>query len=281
MKVELPDFVMQAVELTEVEAPFGEFGESPPGVDIVWAEDTGVAPPPARPPARRAKRSEGPATTSAGHATLIHRAVQLLPGPSWLGVRLRYGGPEPTPISADYAAGDDQLRAFILNETQFRWTLVALSIAFPDDVGKPLTKARVKVRLSDEGDPPSTIAFSLAPIRLGTPEDGTVGFSIEPKAFGISLIRIDKAPGKGTQSFLLAGEEKSNEAMWTFKATKGQPLEGSWPLAMTVRSPVGKTGKISVRFEAETTKRKGWRMRKQRIPLEPGDPDAVHVIKDF
>jgi hypothetical protein len=160
------------------------------------------------------------------------------------------------PTDQTYHPEDEDLQAFLRSNND-RWALAHMSLSFPLSRGPDIQNASIQVDLSDDGNPPSTIAVSILPTREGAPYEVTCGFMLSPKVDisgrgGITLGSIDsKTIRHGELLYLTGGPELSPSPQWQFQKTSTCRLEERpTRLVMIIRVPAGRVGFLGLGIEA-------------------------------
>lgn len=184
--------------------------------------------------------------------------------------RLRYGGPQVTPINEQYRPDDQDLQAFLrANAATTRFVLALMALDFPPSDGMRLADANVSVTLRDNGEPSETVAYSVSPLAAGSPYEVNRGYSISPNlkigSVGVGGQRESGTVDHGERTYVFGGGELTANPSWTFRPTETQKLEGSTRLSLVIRVPCGRTGTISVSVGAAIG---AGRFRKRRVPLQ-------------
>jgi hypothetical protein len=200
--------------------------------------------------------------------------------------RVRFGGPAVVGITKNYHPEDADLQAFIAGSSD-RWALVHLGVTF--DPGDPLlVGAKVKVHLSDDGNPQAVTAFSLLPLNTEDPYEETDSYSFGPNVtagpVGISLGSVGKSTTHhGADTFAFGGPENSADPAWVYTPTPAHRLVGSSRMVMVVHLPLERAGKITVDLEAEVEQHGSpWNLfKKERVPLPVGAPGDAHFEVPF
>jgi hypothetical protein len=200
--------------------------------------------------------------------------------PALLADRLRFAGPQVTPIDARYRADDQDLQAFIANTVDKRFVLAIMALDFPTYDGPELASANVKVALRDSAEPSEAIAWSLLPMAAGSPYELTRGYDVSPSlkigTVGVAAKGQTATVDHGQRTYLRGSGELTADPSWAFTPTATQKLEGSTRLSMVIQIPRQRTGTISVTLAATTGH---GRFRKRRIPLQGDTADAPREVQ--
>jgi hypothetical protein len=177
--------------------------------------------------------------------------------PRQLGVRLSLGDPLSVALTPDFAADDNELRAFVESEAaSARYWLVHLACTFSPADGELLESAwlTVTLRREDGGGIPRPIAWSMSPMRQERPVQRSRTLKIGAKAKVIEASADAGTTVTGGLVYLEALNLQEPTPSWEFRRTAADEITGSCRLALVVRGPreVGVDGTVELTATVRT-----------------------------
>ena len=177
--------------------------------------------------------------------------------PRELRARLSLGDPLSVALTPDFAADDDELRAFVEGEAaSARYWLVHLACTFTPADAERLESAwlTVTLRREDGGGNPRPIAWSMSPMRQERPVQRSRTLKIGAKAKVIEANVDVGATVTGGLIYLEALNLQESTPSWEFRRTGADEIAGSCRLALVVRGPreVGVDGTVELTATVRT-----------------------------
>jgi hypothetical protein len=174
--------------------------------------------------------------------------------------RLSIGVPNSFVITTDLVASDALLKGFLeSNGKEFVFYVTSLACTFQPGDDESFARAWLNLQLARTGqlaDKGQAIAWSMQPVRLE--ESFKTSTTVK---LGVDLKFVEVSPevitdGVQKEIMIQAFNEGQSDPYWQFTKTPHSPLEGSYRLALVVRTLAGSKTHGSIRVKADVLRRK-------------------------
>lgn len=152
--------------------------------------------------------------------------------------RLTLGQPVVIELTKKLLEKDPEAAASLQQHKDQVFHLVRLACTFHPAAGRRFTEAWLRVQCAPA---PETIAWSMLPQRDADIDESSMKVQL---GFDLKLLGIGLKPGveesrstKRVRPFIDARNLQQSDPQWQFKPTDARELEGSFPLALVLRSP--------------------------------------------
>ena len=169
--------------------------------------------------------------------------------------RISFAQPVVVPLRADQAQSDPRIAAwFAERATQWKFSLVNLTLSFAPAPDEPITLAVVEVSLTSAG-PTASFVLDMEPDKIAdTPDlkralEGGVTLDVSGNKLGFTLKHSSERPE--SELFLVAGGIGSARAGWELTETPGMKIGGKMVLNLIVQTPAGSpaTGRVATTLQ--------------------------------
>ena len=194
-----------------------------------------------------------------------------------LGERISIGGPEVAPVTAERAAGDDEvLQTLAQHAGNFQFQMVVLGCTFEPYDNERFDRAWVQIRLSADGAKPA-IAWSMFPAR--STRAYTLSRQIEVGAtLQFAAAKVSGGEEReGEEAFVEARNLLRSDPTWRFTRIEGQEIRDEHRLVLMVKAPADVQTTGEIRLRAILRRRNfgliSYKVSVPEAPYErPGDP---------
>jgi hypothetical protein len=187
--------------------------------------------------------------------------------------RLTLGIPVAVRLTPKTVASYPEATAFLSHEKGFGFYLIHLACTFHHKDSEPFEEAwvQVKLRRQDNLVEPPVIAWSLVPQKEEDTEELSQSVKLDATLkFVLGNVKgttdvVQKATFRHT--FLSAFGLQESEPYWYFRRLETRDIEGTFRLALIVRSPVGSSASGAVEVEAQV-QRTSFGVFKYKSPID-------------